>query len=125
MPARVYICSSKDVTALKKLLEYDPYLDKSLGEAELEKIRKDEEANVIFARQDYLLKDGISLGLERDYYYLYVNATEEFLAKAEKKLKKALPEIKRAEPGLESKIVATIEEERNESEQGLGLIFGG
>ncbi len=38
MPARVYLCKSSEIGALKKLLEYDPYLDKSLSEDELKKI---------------------------------------------------------------------------------------
>lgn len=123
MPARVYICDSKDVPSLKKLLEYDPYLDKSLSEEQLAKLKGDAEANVIFARQDYKLKDGISLELDRDKYYLYLNATEEFLDRAEKKLKQNIGSVARADHETEDKIVNTIEEEQNNSEQGIGFIF--
>ncbi len=106
-------------------MEYDPYLDKSLNEEGLSKIKNDEEANVIFARQDYMLKDGISLNLERGKYYLYLSAAEDFLEKADKKLKKSISSIKRAPPEEEKKIIDIIEEEQQESEEGIGLIFGG
>ncbi len=106
-------------------MAYDPYLDKSLGQEQLDAIKEDEDANIIFARQDYRIKDGISLNLERGKYYLYLSATEEFLEKAEKKLKKSISSIKRAEPEEETRIIHTIEEEQQESEEGIGLIFGG
>ncbi|MDE1860898.1 MAG: hypothetical protein KGH72_04255 [Candidatus Micrarchaeota archaeon] len=106
-------------------MAYDPYLDKSLSEEQLNTIRKDEQANVIFARQDYQIKDGLSLGLERERCYLIISATDDFLDKADKKLKASVPGIKRVDPELEKRIVATVEDERHESEQGLGMIFGG
>lgn len=123
--ARVYVCKSDKLDALKRMLEYDPYLDKSLNEEDLARIKKDEEANIIFARQDYLLKDGAALNLDRDKYYLYLSATDEFLEKAERKLKKEIDGIEEADKETEDRIISTIEEERKESEQGLGLIFGG
>lgn len=124
IPSRVYSCDTADHQKLKTLMEYDPYLDKSLSEEQLSKLRTDEEANVIFARQDYRIKDGISLDLDREKYYLYLSASDEFLDKAEKKLKKNIPSIRREEPEREERIINEIETERTESEQGLGLIFG-
>ncbi len=124
IPTRTYICDDKDVESLKKALSYDPYLDKSLSTEQLAKMKTDEEANIIFARQDYWLKDGITLGLDRDKYYLVLSAVDSFLEKAEPKLKKLVPDIKRADPELEKKVTAEMEKERNESEQGLGMIFG-
>ena len=91
---------------------------------QLAKLKTDELANVIFARQDYQLKDGISLGLDREKYYLYLSAVEEFFEKAEKKLKASIPSLQRVDPELEQKVIATLEGERKESEEGLGLIFG-
>ncbi len=120
----MYSCKAQDAQALKKLLEYDPYLDKSLGEAQLASLKDDPKANVIFARQDYQLKDGISLGLDRDTYYLYLSAVEDFLENGEKKLKESISSIRRVEPELEKKIITALEGERKESEEGLGLIFG-
>ncbi|MEM3839322.1 MAG: hypothetical protein QXF01_01950 [Candidatus Micrarchaeaceae archaeon] len=124
MPQRVYSCSADEAQALKKLLEYDPYLDKNMSEEQLAKLKKDEDANVIFARQDYLLKDGISLSQDREKYYLYLNANEEFMERAEKKLKANIKSIARVDPDTESQIIEDIESERHASEQGLGSIFG-
>ncbi len=121
---RVYSCSSEDAGELKKLMEYDPYLDKSKTEEQLAQLKNDEQANVIFARQDYLIKDGLSLGLEREKCYLYLNATDEFLEKAGKKLKASIKSIERAPPEKEAQIIEDIESERKESEQGIGMIFG-
>ncbi len=124
MSQRVYICSAADSGALKKLLEYDPYLDKGLNEQQLLELKSNPDANVIFTRQDYLLKDGISMNLDREKYYLYINAQDDFLEQGEKKLKAQIKSIERASPELESKIISDIETERKESEQGIGSIFG-
>ena len=124
MPGRVYSCNSGDAQALKKLLEYDPYLDNTVTPEQLNKIKDDVMANVIFARQDYQLKDGISLGLDRGKYYLYLSAVDDFFENAEKKLKQGIPSITRVDQELEAKVIATLEGERKESEEGLGLIFG-
>ncbi|MCL5100374.1 MAG: hypothetical protein M1122_00250 [Candidatus Marsarchaeota archaeon] len=123
MPERVYACESKYIDSLKKLMEYDPYLDKNLTEEQLSKIKTDPEANVIFARQDYKIKDGISVGLDGKFYYLYISANDEFIEKADKKLKSTIPGIKRVDPETETKIISTINKEREESEEGIGLIF--
>lgn len=124
MTARVYSCKAEEAQTLKKMLEYDPYLDKSLSEAQLAALKSDPNANIIFARQDYQLKDGISLGLDRDTYYLYLSAVDEFLEQGEKKLKESIKSFQRVDPELEKKVIATLEGERKESEEGLGLIFG-
>ncbi len=124
MPTRVYVCGSKDYEKLKNLMEYDPYLDKNLNEEQLSKIKDDKEANVIFARQDYMIKDGISVNLDQGKCYLYLSANEEFLQQADLKLKKNIEGIKRAEPEIESKVVEIVETERSESESGIGSIFG-
>lgn len=106
-------------------MAYDPYLDKSFSVEQLQALKGDAEANVIFARQDYQVKDGLALSLEREKYYLILSAADDFLEKADKKLKEHIPSIKRVEPELEKKIIATVESERQQSEQGLGSIFGG
>lgn len=124
MPARVYYCDASQYEKLKRLLEYDPYLDNKLTAEDLEKIKNDEMANVIFARQDYVIKDGAALDLDREKYYLYLNANEEFLEKAEKKLKAEIEGISRAGAEEERKIIDSIAEERKKGEEGFGLIFG-
>ena len=154
MPIRVYVLNEADAAGLKKLLEYDPYLDPNLTpkipdkwydeeylkkhpeiakEAEekkkaveeiLNNLKNSEEANIIFARQDYMLKDGISLGLDRGKYYLYLSAEDELLSKDELKLKKSTASLTRADPDTEKKVIAAIDNERQKSEEGLGFIFG-
>ena len=105
-------------------MSYDPFLDKSKTPEQLAEIKKDENATVIFARQDYWIKDGITLGLDREKSYLVLSAMDSFLEKAELKLKESIPSIKRADAEIEAKVVAQIDKERNESESGLGMIFG-
>ncbi len=124
MPARVYLCDEKDLDKLKALMEYDPYLDKSKTEEELAALKQDKAANVIFARQDYQIKDGISIGMEKDKCYLYLSANEDFLTLAEPKLLSAIESAKRADQETEKKIILMIEEEISNSESGIGSIFG-
>ncbi|MEM0124472.1 MAG: hypothetical protein QXF41_02950 [Candidatus Micrarchaeaceae archaeon] len=124
MVVRVYSCDAADMPALKKLLEYDPYLDKNLTEEDLKKLKEDKDANVIFVRQDYVLKDGISLNLDRNKYYLYLSASQEFMESAEKKLKSSIGSIARLSQDEERKVIETIEEERSRAEFGFGSIFG-
>lgn len=107
------------------MLEYDPYLDGSLGAEELAKLKSDPDANIIFARQDYVLKDGVSTSLNEKEYYLYIKSEDlGFLEKGEKKLKEKISSMKRSTPEEEKKIIEMINKERSEGEQGLGLIFG-
>ncbi len=154
MTARVYSFDASEEETLKKLLAYDPYLDTSLipnipkdwsdkkymaahpelkdeierkkkeAEDAAAKLRSDPEANIIFARQDYKIKDGRAVGLDEGKSYLYISASDEFLSGAEAKLKKNLKSILRASPDEERKVIAYVEEEREKSEEGLGLIFG-
>jgi hypothetical protein len=105
-------------------MEYDPYLDKSLGEEQLSKLKDDAQANIIFARQDYMIKDGISTNLDTKKCYLYLSASEEFLELADKKLKVSLKSIARADTETEAKVISIIETEMSDSDAGLGLIFG-
>jgi hypothetical protein len=124
MPARVYVADSSKQQELKKLVEYDPYLDSSMKEEDLKHIREDASANVIFARQDYQIKEGASLSLNRDKIYLYISASEDFLERADKKLKAVIAGIERADPETEKKIISSIEDERKKAENGFGYIFG-
>ncbi len=86
--------------------------------------REDKEANLIFARQDYQFKDGAMMGLDRGKCYLFLNAPEEFQVPAEEKLKKNITSIRRLDPETERKVIESIEKERENAEQGLGMIFG-
>lgn len=154
MPARVYVLDTAEAPALKKMLEYDPYLDqnaipkmpKEWGDAKyrkehpemaqqieqkekeiseaVDRLKNDKEANIIFARQDYQLKDGIGLGLDRDKSYLYLSADDSFLEGAEAKLKKSFKSIARADGETEQKIIGIIEDEKSRTDAGIGLLFG-
>ena len=125
MPAIVFECDASEAEALKKALEYDPYLDKSLDESALKKLTTDKDANIIFARQEYELRDGGAFGLDSGKYYLYLKANDEFLKGAEEKLKKQFKTVKRAAPQEEGKVIKVIEEEENQVNAGVGSIFGG
>ena len=105
-------------------MEYDPYLDKSKSEEEISKLKEDKEANIIFARQDYRIKDGISMDMDREKSYLCISANQEFLDNGEEKLKKRIEGLQRADEKTENKVIEIIETERTQSEQGLGAIFG-
>lgn len=87
-------------------------------------LREDKEANIIFARQEYQLKEGAMIGMDRDKCYLFLNATEDFQVPAEEKLKKSIKSIQRLDPETEKKVIESIEKERESAEQGIGMIFG-
>ncbi|MEM0074649.1 MAG: hypothetical protein QW091_02705 [Candidatus Micrarchaeaceae archaeon] len=95
-----------------------------LIEEAVARLRNDKEANVIFARQDYLIKTGGELGLEPSAQYLYLDMPDEEWSIAEKKLKHTVKSIKRLAAEEESKVIAAIAEERKKSDEGLGFIFG-
>lgn len=125
MPAVVYECDASEANELKKFIEYDPYLDKSLGEEALKKLNSDKEANIIFSRQEFSLRDGASLGLSKEKSYLYINANDDFLKGADEKLKKNFKSLKRAPKEEEEKFISVVEEEHNEGNAGISTIFGG
>jgi len=155
MPERVFEIDSTESKALKKFLEYDPYLDKSKipetpkewedpkffenhpelkDEAErkiaqvkeaLKGLSEDKYANVIFARQSYSLREGSTLALDAKKSYLYLKASEDFLKLAEEKLKSNFKTVKRASQSDEAKVISTIEEEESKGNAGMGIIFGG
>jgi hypothetical protein len=117
MEARIYEVEGKEQVKLKQLLEKDPYLD------------------VSFARQGYKLKEGKGVGGEAGKYYLYIHGEPDFFKWAEEKFKgipapegqqpaPPAPSLKRAEKGVEAKIIAAIEAEDNAAEVGMGAIFG-
>ena len=66
---RVYECESSKKAELTKVLEAEPY------------------ANDSFARVGYKMKDGVSVGEDKDKTYVFISASEEFLKKADERLK--------------------------------------
>ncbi len=153
MAARVYECDVAEVQALKKLLNYDPYLDPNLipkipeidekalaamseeqrtqikqkeeaARAASKKLSEDKMANVIFARQDCDLREGKSFGIEGNKSYLLIRATDEFLNLAEERFKKEFKTVKRAPHDIEKKLIALKEDEESRANAGFGSIFG-
>ena len=117
METRVYEVEGKEQGKLKALLEAEPY------------------GKVSFARQGYKLKEGRGVGGEAGKYYLYISAEPDFFKWADDKFKGIpAPEgqepvppassLKRAEKEVEAKVIASIEEEGNSAEVGMGAIFG-
>ena len=105
MESRVYECDSQQVGDLKKLLESEPYAERS------------------FARQGYKLKEGRIIGGEKSKFYLYIKAEADFFKFAEEKLK-GISSLKRTEKKVEDDIIRKIYEEDGSAEQGFGAIFG-
>ena len=150
MPIHVYICDRADVDRLKKMLAYDPYLDPNIiphrSEKDLERMSDEDKKlmaeedkrvsenlaqlksdvffDVIFARQEYELIDGVTLGLDKEKYYLYMKSNEEFLEKSDKKLEKNFNGVKRADKITENKVIAFVEERNSKADAGFGSIFG-
>lgn len=152
MPARVYVCEKSEAEELKKALSYDPYLDPSLippsatpskkeGELtdeerrlmaerektvaeNLKKLSESLKGRIIFARQDYSLRDGASLGLNDGMVYLYLSAPDDFLDGAEERFRKEFKSVKRAGKEDEAKVIGIIKEEEEKANTGFGSIFG-
>ncbi|MGC8687294.1 MAG: hypothetical protein ACP5RM_01175 [Candidatus Micrarchaeia archaeon] len=135
MTERVYEFDKSEEEKLKKMLAYDPFTDPSAippskdgasAENGIAKLaEKDKYYDVIFARQEYSLREGASVGLATDKVFLYLKANDEFFPRAEEKLKANFQSFKRASPEAESKLVAFIKEEQERSNEGFGMLFGG
>ena len=51
-----------------------------------DRLKNDKNLNVIFARQEYSLREGTSLGLDPNKCYLYLKANDEFLRHVRKQV---------------------------------------
>jgi len=100
---RLYECEAGKKAELKKILEADPYADDS------------------FARVGYRMRDGATLEEEKDKIYVYLSAAENFIKKADERLKDV---AKPVESGRAAKIIDKIKKEEESAESGLGSIFG-
>lgn len=153
MPIRVYECDRSEVESLKKVLKYDPYTDSSvippsaMDDRDLKKLPKEEQEriakedserreklkklqedrlfNIIFVRQEYDLRDGGALGLDRNKSYLYLNAPDQFLDGAEERFNKEFKTVRRADKAAEDKMISFISSEKDTAAAGFGSIFGG
>lgn len=100
---RVYQIDGAKKAEVEKIIEADPYSQDS------------------FARVGYKLKEGKILGEEAGKYYLYIKSSEDFIKKADEKLK-GLCAVAAKE--VELRVVEKILEEEEAAEKGLGDIFG-
>lgn len=100
---RVYVVEGAKKIEVEKIIEADPYSQDS------------------FARVGYKMKEGKILGEEAGKYYLYIKSSEEFIKKADEKLK-GICNIAAKE--VELRVVEKILEEEEAAERGLGDIFG-
>jgi len=100
---RVYECDAAKKAELMKILEAEPYAADS------------------FARAGYKVKDGVMLGEDKGKVYLYISAADDFIKKADARLKGVAERCKEdAEKRLLEKIIA----EEESAEAGFGGIFG-
>lgn len=100
---KVYECENSKKKDLTKILEEDPYAEDS------------------FARVGYKLKEGKVIEQDEGKCYLYIKANEDFIKKAEEKLKDL---VKECEKEVSQKIIDRINEEENQATSGFGDIFG-
>lgn len=100
---RVYECDSAKKADVTKILEADPYAEES------------------FARNGYKIKDGGVLGEDKTKFYIYMSASNEFIKKADEKLKDL---AKPAPAEVEKRVVEKVQKEEEEAESGFGSMFG-
>lgn len=100
---RVYECELSKKKELMKVLEADPYKEDS------------------FARIGYKVKEGASIGEDKERLYIYISASEDFVKKADERLKDI---AKPAGKETEDKVGEKIRKEEEEAESGFGSIFG-
>ena len=100
---RVYECEMSKKKDLTAILETDPYAEDS------------------FARVGYKVKEGEAVGEDKEKLYIYVSASEDFLKKADEKLKEI---AKPADKGVQERVGEKIKKEESEAESGFGSIFG-
>lgn len=100
---RVYECDSAKKAEITKILETDPYAEES------------------FARNGYKIKDGGVLGEDKTKFYVYMSASNEFIKKADEKLKDV---AKPAPVEIEKRIIQKVQKEEEEAESGFGSMFG-
>lgn len=100
---RVYECSSNKRKELNAVLEADPYSSDS------------------FARVGYKIKEGGSLGENKENLYVYLKADDSFIKKADEKLKSI---VTIASGDREKRILEKIHQEEESAESGFGSLFG-
>ncbi len=97
---RVYECDSSKKAELQKILEAEPYADES------------------FARVGYKMKDGEMIGEDKEKVYVYIKASEDFVRKADEKLKDL---AKPASTEVVERVSKKIEEEEDKVASGVSM----
>jgi hypothetical protein len=103
MMYRVYECEISKKAEVTRILEADPYAEDS------------------FARMGYKVKDGAALEEDKEKLFIYVSASEDFLDKADGKLKDV---AKPAGEEVQKRVGEKIKAEEAQAEAGFGSIFG-
>lgn len=98
---RVYECDISKKGELTKLLEADPYSEDS------------------FARVGYKVKDGASVGEDPERLYVCISASEDFLKKADERLKDL---AKPAKEDVQKRVMDRITEEEERVGSGVASI---
>jgi hypothetical protein len=100
---RIYEVDAAKKKEAMQILEADPYNDDS------------------FARIGYKIRDGASLGGGKNRIYIYLSASEDFLKKADGRLKDVAQPMKGENA---EQMIDKIVKEEESAEYGLGNIFG-
>ncbi len=100
---RIYKIERSNVKELKNILASNPYDDNS------------------FARKGYTLREGKSLNLDEEFYYLFINADEDFIKFADERLKNIAIILNGEEFDKARQIYEDME---NAAQQGFGALFG-
>lgn len=100
---RVYEISNEKKEEAKKILETDPYAEDS------------------FARVGYKIRDGKSLEEDPEKTYLYISASEDFIKKADEKLKDVADVV---EGEKAKRVVEKIQKEEESVGSGIAKFFG-
>ncbi|MCL4404728.1 MAG: hypothetical protein M1544_00725 [Candidatus Marsarchaeota archaeon] len=154
MTESVYSFDKSAMEKLSKALSYDPYLDKELLpdmpkefedkkymaehpemeekkkemekriEEAKEKLKNDKSLNVIFTRQEYSLREGGAFGLDPEKCYLYLKANDDFIARAEERLKSEYDSFAKVDAETSQKVIKAIHDEEDKANAGFGAIFG-
>ncbi len=99
---RVYESEISKKAEITKILEADPYAEDA------------------FARVGYKMKDGAAVGEDKEKLYIYISASEEFIKKADEKLKDL---AKPTSDDVAKRVIKKIEEEENSVAAGVSM-FG-
>jgi len=105
LKAFAFLFDSKDLQALKKVLEADPYAD------------------VSFAKIGFMLKESSAAGLKGGKQIVFLKADETQATALAEKLKQ-VPSFAQATQEELAKIAEVIEREENSATAGFGSIFG-